>query len=64
MLPFLSGIPVLLFCLGWCPPLLVSVKTQLLLLGAFSLLNTLSAFELYQLDQTTEVIYANHKMEK
>ena len=64
VLPFLPGIPVLFFCLGWCPPLLASVKSQLLLLGAFSLLNTLSAIVLYQQDQTSEVIYANHEMEK
>ena len=45
-------------------PTYLLALTALLLLGAFSLLNTLSAIVLYQQDQTSEVIYANHEMEK
>ena len=63
-LPFLTGAPVLLFSLGWRPPWLSTVRSQLLLLGAFSLLTILSAFALYSSDQTTEVFYADHGMEK
>ena len=64
ILPFLAGLPALLFCLGWSPPLFFPMRNQLLLLGAFSFATVLSALILYDLVKPTEVVYAHHQMEK